>query len=141
MPNGKTHDRLTIVFLPIVVMVVYFFTKDLLTILIISISYLFSAFMFNGDLDTNSRVYNRWWLFKMIWIPYQLMFSHRSIFSHGIVIGTIIRILYIGSIPYFVLYYSYDINLVHIIGINNVILILIGLELGNISHSVPDSLI
>ncbi|MDZ7785998.1 MAG: DUF2227 family putative metal-binding protein [Candidatus Saccharibacteria bacterium] len=27
----------------------------------------------------------------MIWIPYQLIFEHRSVFTHGIIIGTVVR--------------------------------------------------
>lgn len=50
--------------------------------------------MFNGDLDIKSRPYNRWLLFKYIWLPYRKLFNHRSIWTHGIIIGTIVRIIY-----------------------------------------------
>jgi uncharacterized metal-binding protein len=95
--------------------------------------------MFNGDLDTNSKPYNRWFVFKMIWIPYQLMFTHRNIFTHGVIIGTTIRIIYIGIIPFLYFYYNHGINiLTDVISIKDLIVILIGLELGSLSHSVPD---
>lgn len=138
MPNGKTHDKISFILLPIIVVGCWVLDVTLSNTLIISISYLFSALMFNGDLDYNTRVYNRWWIFKMVWIPYQLMFSHRSVFTHGIVIGTLIRVLYIGSIPFLVLYYSYGIDLIETIGIDNLIILLVGFELGNLSHSIPD---
>lgn len=139
MPCGKTHDRITFIVLPIVVLIAYLIFNSFYLIHILSISYLFSALMFNGDLDTNSKSYNRWFVFKMIWIPYQLMFSHRSVFTHGILIGTTIRIIYIGMIPFLYFYYNHDINiLTDIISTKDLMVVFIGLELGNISHSFPD---
>lgn len=139
MPYGKTHDRITLIVLPIVVLTAYLIFNSFYLTLILSISYLFSALMFNGDLDTNSKPYNRWFILKMIWIPYQLMFGHRSIFTHGIIIGTVIRIIYIGIIPFLYFYYYHNINiLTDVISIKDLIVILIGLELGSLSHSVPD---
>jgi len=139
MPSGKTHDKITFVVLPIVVLTAYLIFNSFYLTLILSLSYLFSALMFNGDLDTNSKPYNRWYVFKMIWIPYQLMFGHRSIFTHGIIIGTIIRIIYIGIIPFLYFNYYHNINiLTDVISIKDLIVILIGLELGSLSHSVPD---
>ena len=138
MPNGKTHDSITFILLPIVVLTAYLIFDSFYLILILSISYLFSSLMFNGDLDYNTRVYNRWYVFKMVWIPYQLMFNHRSIFTHGILIGTVIRVLYIGLIPILVLYYSYGINVLDYLTLKEMLIIFIGLEIGNIVHSVPD---
>jgi uncharacterized metal-binding protein len=94
--------------------------------------------MFNGDLDTNSRPYNRWWLFKMIWIPYQLMFDHRSIFTHGLIIGTIIRILYIGLIPFIIILVKEDVQIITSINLSIWILIFIGLESGSAIHTISD---
>lgn len=137
MPQGKTHDIITIVVSPIIIGVTYHFTKDYKIIGIITLTYLFASFMFNGDLDTNSAPYNRWFIFKMIWIPYQLMFEHRSIFTHGLIIGTIVRIIYIGFIPIIILYFSGS-----IIYINwyLLLLIFIGLELGSAIHTIADKI-
>ena len=138
MPNGKTHDTISLLMLPVVIVGGYLVLSNLYLILILSLSYLFSSFMFNGDLDANTRHYNRWYVFKMVWIPYQLMFYHRSIFTHGILIGTIVRILYIGSIPYLLLYYGKGINVLDYLTINEMLVIFVGLELGNLCHSIPD---
>jgi len=97
--------------------------------------------MFNGDLDTNSKPYNRWWVFKMIWIPYQLMFNHRSIFTHGIIIGTIIRLIYIGILPFLFFYFYKNLNiLTELIPIRYLIISFMGLELGNTIHTLSDKI-
>lgn len=68
------------------------------TILGVSI-YMFGGYMFSGDLDIKSREFRRWGYLKFIWIPYQKLFEHRSVFTHGFILGPIIRILYVSIIP------------------------------------------
>jgi len=141
MPNGKTHDIITLVVSPVVLVITYYLTKEIKTTGIIFGLYLFSSLMFNGDLDMNSKPYNRWWLLKMVWIPYQLMFHHRSIFSHGLIIGTIIRILYISIIPLVILFLNHDVYIIFkFIHPHTFILIFIGLESGAAVHTISDKL-
>lgn len=147
MPNGKTHDKITIVTAPMVAAGTFLVCKHqypenlqftLILTLIVTATYLFASFMFNGDLDTNSKPYNRWWLFKMIWIPYQLMFSHRSIWSHGLIIGTVVRLVYLSPI-YYLFYIIFNVS-VQDISLNYLIPIFIGLELGNSIHTISDKI-
>jgi uncharacterized metal-binding protein len=140
MPNGRTHDIITAVAAPIIVGITYWTTKDIKITGIIFIAYLFASLMFNGDLDINSRPYNRWFILKIIWIPYQLMFEHRSIFTHGILIGTIIRVIYIGLIPFTIFYFWKDINILTYINWNMLILVAIGLESGSAIHTISDKI-
>jgi uncharacterized metal-binding protein len=140
MPNGKTHDTITFIGAPVVAGLSYWITKDLKATSIIFGCYLFASLMFNGDLDTNSRPYNRWWLLKMIWIPYQLMFEHRSVFTHGLIIGTIVRILYIGLIPAIILLVKSDLQVINTIQLNIIILSFIGLEAGSAVHTISDKI-
>ncbi len=138
MPNGSTHDLITILTAPVIAVATYYFTRDIKTTTIVIVAFLFASFMFNGDLDTNSSPYNRWWILKMFWIPYQLMFDHRSIFTHGIIIGTVIRLLYVGIVP---VIYLWSTNKQYIL--NNVdpmqaLFVFIGLELGSAIHSIAD---
>jgi len=140
MPNGRTHDRITFIVAPIIGGGSYYFTRDIKTILILMSAYFFASLMFNGDLDTNSRPYNRWWLFKMIWIPYQLMFNHRSIFTHGLIIGTIIRLLYLGIIPFIFILLKGNIQIFMSINLSIWILILVGLEVGAAIHTISDKI-
>lgn len=140
MPNGKTHDTITVITAPVVAFVGYFITADIKTTLILMFTYLFASFMFNGDLDTNSRPYNRWWIFKMIWIPYQLMFDHRSVFTHGLIIGTIVRLLYLGIIPIIFLLIRGNIEILTSIHLSMWLLIFVGLELGSVVHTISDKI-
>lgn len=140
MPNGKTHDIITFATAPLVVGVSYYLTDNIKTTLILMFTYFFASFMFNGDLDTNSRPYNRWWVFKMIWIPYQLMFNHRSIFTHGLIIGTIVRIIYLILIPFLFLLFKGNIEVITHIPLNIIILLFIGLELGSAVHTISDKI-
>lgn len=68
--------------------------------------------MFSGDLDIKSREFKRWGYLKFIWIPYQKLFEHRSVFTHGFIFGPIIRILYVSIIPIIIssLLYSFSIT-------------------------------
>jgi uncharacterized metal-binding protein len=138
MPNGRTHDIITAVIAPVVAGVSYFITKDLKTTGIVFACYLFASLMFNGDLDANTRPYNRWFILKMIWIPYQLMFHHRSVLTHGLVIGTAVRILYISIIPIIILSFKGDLNIIRSIDMHLLLLLFIGLESGAAVHTIAD---
>lgn len=140
MPNCRTHDIITFTIMPVVAGISYYLIKDIKTAGIILGFYLFASLMFNGDLDTNSRPYNRWWLLKMIWIPYQLMFNHRSIFTHGLIIGTIIRIIYICLIPIIIIYFKGDIETVKNLDTSLLLLVFIGLESGAAVHTIADKI-
>jgi uncharacterized metal-binding protein len=53
--------------------------------------------MLSPDLDLPSRPFKRWGWLRWIWIPYQKVTRHRSIFSHGPIVGTTLRVIYLGS--------------------------------------------
>jgi len=138
MPNGATHDKITAYTTPVVGVLSYVITADIKTTAILMLTYVFASMMFNGDLDTNSRPYNRWWLFKMIWIPYQLMFKHRSVFTHGIIIGTVVRLLYLGMIPFIIFWAKDGLDYFLTLNMTTMLTMLIGLELGSAIHTVSD---
>lgn len=138
MPDGKTHDKITIYTAPVVGVLTYIVTKDIKITLILMSTYLFASFMFNGDLDTHSRPFNRWWLLKIIWIPYQIMFTHRSIFTHGLFIGTMIRLLYLAFIPFIILWARGSFDFLSTLNMSTMLIILIGLELGSAIHTISD---
>ncbi len=54
--------------------------------------------MFGPDLDIYSRQYQRWGLLRWIWIPYQKSLRHRSFLSHGPIIGTTLRVIYLSGV-------------------------------------------
>lgn len=95
MPRGRTHDKISAGALPVIYFCFIILFHDLNIACIGLVAYLFASFMFSGDLDIASRQTNRWGSLKFIWIPYKKMFKHRSVFTHGFILGTIVRILYV----------------------------------------------
>jgi uncharacterized metal-binding protein len=52
--------------------------------------------MFGPDLDIHrSYHFQRWGWLRWLWLPYQKSVRHRSFLSHGPVIGTAVRLLYL----------------------------------------------
>ncbi len=97
MPSGRTHDRITLWGLPFVAGFTFGQTHSGDLTLIVSGGFLFSGLMFGPDLDINSIQYKRWGLLRWLWIPYQKTLRHRSLLSHGLIIGTTIRLLYLAT--------------------------------------------
>lgn len=102
MPSGRTHDRITLWCLPFVTGATYLIanslaaTNILTTTVIVTGAFLVGGFMLGPDLDIHSIQYKRWGLLRWIWLPYQKALKHRSILSHGPIIGTAIRVIYMS---------------------------------------------
>jgi uncharacterized metal-binding protein len=62
----------------------------------VSGGFLVSGLIFGPDLDLYSFHYKRWGKLRWLWRPYQKVIKHRSIWSHGPIIGTVGRIVYLG---------------------------------------------
>lgn len=95
MPSGRTHDRITLWSLPIVAAVSLWATRSSTLTLAVVGGFLFGGLMLGPDLDTRSIHHQRWGWFRWIWIPYRNSISHRSPLSHGPVIGSTIRVIYL----------------------------------------------
>lgn len=96
MPSGRTHDSITLWSLPIVAGGAFVLTQSGNLTLIVSGAFLVSGLMFGPDLDIYSQQYKRWGLLRWIWLPYRKSMCHRSFLSHGLIVGTIGRILYLA---------------------------------------------
>lgn len=96
MPAGHVHDRITLTCLPLVAGSTLLLSKSAALTLIISSSFLFSGLMFGPDLDIYSCQFKRWGPLKFIWLPYQKSLRHRSFWSHAPLIGTALRLVYLG---------------------------------------------
>ncbi|BBA80014.1 hypothetical protein RGRSB_1602 [cyanobacterium endosymbiont of Rhopalodia gibberula] len=157
MPSGRTHDHITFWSLPLLVGFTYFFSSDKRLTLLIAGSYLFSGLMFGPDLDIHSIQYKRWGIIRGMWLPYRYLIKHRSLFSHGFLIGTILRLLYLFTILILVaiigvvivqLIWRFDWSLQQFIHkviqlmttrySQEVIFLGVGLELGAMSHTISD---
>lgn len=157
MPSGRTHDRLTWLLLPGVAVIAYGVTRNGSLTLAMSGAFLFSGLMFGPDLDIHSVQYKRWGWLRWLWLPYRKMLRHRSLVSHGFLVGTFFRLFYVGiffsAIAFLLLGFTIIIqlpgrwNLLQIwpsilLFFKNyskeAIVVLIGLEVGAMSHSLSD---
>ncbi len=157
MPSGVAHDRLTLWILPCVAGITYGFTKNGELTLILAGGFLFSGMMFGPDLDIDSIQYKRWSIIRGIWLPYRKFIRHRSILSHGPIIGTCVRIVYLFLIIAWVSIFAVAIaqlcfgftwnwqdfvreQLFLLISKypQETIALAIGLEIGAMSHSISD---
>ncbi|WP_310410170.1 metal-binding protein [Chamaesiphon sp. OTE_8_metabat_110] len=96
MPSGRTHDRVTLWSLPLIAGGTLWTTARADLAFWVSGGFLFSGLIFGPDLDLYSFHYKRWGKLRWLWRPYQQAIKHRSICSHGPIIGTIGRIFYLS---------------------------------------------
>jgi uncharacterized metal-binding protein len=94
VPSGKTHDAITFLLVAPVFASVWIFTKDTPISAVVTVAFLFGGLMFGPDLDTMSKQYTRWGILRFFWYPYQAFFAHRSRWSHGLIFGTLLRVVY-----------------------------------------------
>jgi uncharacterized metal-binding protein len=65
--------------------------------LLVAGGFMFGGLMFGPDLDIYSRQFQRWGVLRWIWLPYQKSLRHRSFLSHGPIIGTTLRVVYLTT--------------------------------------------
>ena len=156
MPSGRTHDRITLWLFPAIIGIAAGCTRSFILTTIISVTYLIGGLMLGPDLDIHSVQYKRWGPLRWIWLPYQKAIPHRSHLSHGPVVGTALRVLYLSVwLALFALISIEVVNAIWDIQITWQVLrqpfrnllrkyliewvaVLIGLEAGAISHSISD---
>jgi uncharacterized metal-binding protein len=94
MPSGKTHDAITFLFVAPVFAATWKTTESVSLASTVTVAFLFGGLMFGPDLDTVSKQYSRWSFMRFLWYPYQAFFKHRSRWSHGLIFGTFLRVVY-----------------------------------------------
>jgi uncharacterized metal-binding protein len=97
MPSGKTHDLITLLLATPTFGVAWALTESVALAGIVTGATLFGGFMFGPDLDILSRQYTRWGVFRFLWFPYKVVFAHRSRWSHGLIFGTLFRVIYFAG--------------------------------------------
>jgi uncharacterized metal-binding protein len=94
MPSGKTHDLITLLLAAPTAAVTYYFARDWALVAVATAAMVFGGLMFGPDLDIQSRQYTRWGPLRFLWWPYKVALRHRSRWSHSIMLGTLIRVVY-----------------------------------------------
>ena len=98
MPNADTHDRITYVLAPVTAIGAQWYWQRPVLAALATVFMLFAGLMFGPDLDLHSRPYMRWGPLRFIWKPYQAALPHRSAYSHGPLLGTVVRVFYFLAI-------------------------------------------
>lgn len=99
MPSGKTHTKLNIVSLPILLFLFVSYGMTNSTVLLaFAVGFLLGTYFLSPDLDTKSGPYRKWGLLRVFWYPYQKLMPHRSFLTHSFIIGDLIRLAYLVAI-------------------------------------------
>ncbi len=98
MPRARTHDAITLALAPPTFLMTHALTGSYDLAWLATLATLFSGLMFNPDLDVRSTPYARWGLLRFLWWPYQVLIRHRSRLSHGLLLGTLVRTLYLALV-------------------------------------------
>src|SRR3954462_8866417 len=98
MPSGRTHDAITILLAAPAFAAALAVTRNAGAAAVVAVAFVFGGVIFGPDLDTVSRQYSRWGPLRFIWFPYRSFFRHRSRFSHGLIFGSLIRVIYFMGI-------------------------------------------
>ena len=91
MATGRRHDQfIWILSLPLGITVGLVLGPQ--AALITTSSCLAGGLWLSPDLDTHSNALRRWGPLGFLWWPYRLLIPHRSLWSHGPVLGTTARL-------------------------------------------------
>ncbi len=99
MPDGRTHDAITLVTASFAAPICFGIAFDGSPgrAAVALGAYLVSGLLFSDDLDIDSIEYKRWRFLRFLWWPYQKLMPHRNWLSHGLIIGPALRILYFAA--------------------------------------------
>lgn len=104
MPSGTIHDAITVILTAPAAGVAYLATGSPGAAIAVAAAFLFGGLMFGPDLDVVSKQYSRWLFFRFLWFPYRTFFKHRSRWTHGLVLGTLFRVVYFMGVVTVVLF-------------------------------------
>jgi uncharacterized metal-binding protein len=94
MASGNDHDRATI-FASLPFALVLLPLLGIQAAILGAATFLIGGLWLSPDLDTRSRPLQRWGPLRLIWWPYRHLIPHRSLFSHGPLIGMSLRLLWL----------------------------------------------
>lgn len=139
--NGEQHDAAIANSLPLVGIgsAAIAFSFNIPEAFFIAPSYLLGGFYLSPDLDTESRPTNRWKRMGLdIWFWYRYAIPHRSSLSHGMFIGSAIRLGFLAIPVGLLLHY---IQLTPFITKETLLFIYIGVEASAWMHLYCDGIL
>jgi len=97
MASGKNHDRSILFTSPIVGIIGVSHSLELG--IVAAAAHIVAGLYLSPDLDLVSKPYKRWGWLRWIWVPYQkLIPCHRHWLSHGVIVGLVVRLLYLVAL-------------------------------------------
>ena len=154
MPNVRTHDLITtasgITLFPVTWLAAP--GHSITVALTISGAHLLAGLLFSPDLDIFAVNYRRWGPFRVLWWPYAKAIPHRSLLSHGLIIGPLLQLAYFFAVfgglfsALLLLLGQYDVWISMVAGVLAwmqvypalVFALVCGFITGGASHSIPD---
>lgn len=97
MALGRDHDRATLIGCVPAGLLAGFWLGWSLGVLTAA-AFAWGGLWLSPDLDTRSRALKRWGPLGWIWRPYRTLIPHRSLFSHGPLIGTGLRLAWMQTV-------------------------------------------
>ena len=96
MASGRQHDRATrLLALPFGLL--WWPAQGPAVALTAAVSFLLGGLWLSPDLDTRSLATYRWGPLAPLWWPYRRCLSHRSALSHSPLLGSALRLAYLGG--------------------------------------------
>ncbi|WP_114569790.1 metal-binding protein [Exiguobacterium flavidum] len=111
MPSGNVHDTVNTIVLS--GYVAYAVASDQPEWFPAAVGIAVGTLWLSPDLDLKSEPYYRWGPFRVLWIPYVKAMPHRSIWSHGLLIGDVIRLLYFFALLFPFIFFGMYAEVIH----------------------------
>src|SRR4028118_1844453 len=143
MASGKNHDRSILLTTP-VMLAAAIASGHADVGLIATASYYLAGMYLSPDLDLVSRPFKRWGLLRWFWLPYQkLIPRHRHWISHGPVIGSAVRLVYLAALVSPLWFFLPGLQQVQWSGVTapNAMAVFCGVELSALNHLLLDGLL
>jgi uncharacterized metal-binding protein len=141
MASGKNHDRSILFTSPVVAIVVGSHSLELG--IVAASAHLLGGLYLSPDLDLKSIPFKRWGVLRVLWLPYQkLIPCHRHWLSHGVIVGSVVRLLYLAALllPMWFIFPGLQ-QVKWMITWEKAIAFWVGVELSALNHLLLDGLI
>jgi uncharacterized metal-binding protein len=141
MASGKNHDRSILFASPVVAIVVGSHSLELG--IVAASAHLLGGLYLSPDLDLVSKPFKRWGVLRVLWLPYQkLIPCHRHWLSHGVIVGSVVRLLYLCALlfPLWVIFPGLR-QVEWAITWQKAIALFVGVELSALNHLLLDGLL
>ena len=141
MASGKNHDRSILFASPIIGIIGVSHSLELG--IVAAAAHIVAGLYLSPDLDLVSKPYKRWGWLRWISVPYQkLIPCHRHWLSHGVIVGSVVRLLYLAALllPMWVIFPGLQ-QVQWAITWEKAIAFFLGVELSALNHLLLDGLL